>query len=60
MIITLTHDGKIFRKGQGYIGFIEDEKVYMITRDRPHCLGWFDHRNEVVSMVEKYYNDRKA
>lgn len=56
MKITLTQDGRILRDGQ-YIGFIEDEKAYVVSRDRPHCLGWFDHRTEVVKMVEEYYRD---
>ena len=59
MKIILTQDGKIMRNGQ-YVGFIEDEKAYVITRDRPHCLGWFDHRSEVTAMVEKYFNEHKA
>lgn len=58
MKITLTQDGKILRNGQ-YVGFIEDEKAYVIARDRQHCLGWFDHRVEVAGMVEKYFNDRQ-
>lgn len=56
MKITLTQDGRILRDSQ-YIGFIEDEKAYVISRDRPHCLGWFDHRAEVVKRVEEYYRD---
>lgn len=52
--IHISQDGMIYHKGR-YIGFTEDEKAYVITNnDRPHCLGWYDHKSELVKMVIEY------
>jgi hypothetical protein len=48
-------DGKIFCKTD-FIGFTEDDRVYVITRAGSRDIGSFDHRSEITLLVLDWFN----
>lgn len=48
--IQISQDGRIYANGK-YVGFLDDDKVFIITKKGSRELGRFDHRSEVVGMI---------
>ncbi|AHJ10747.1 hypothetical protein P106B_64 [Rhizobium phage vB_RglS_P106B] len=56
--IHISQDGKIFVKGQ-YVGFTEDEKVYVIGKTGALSIGSYDHRSEITALVLEWFDGRR-
>lgn len=56
--VHITQDGRIFVKGE-YRGFTEDEKVYILERDRPREIGEYEHRSEITALVLEWYSGQR-
>lgn len=48
--IKITQDGKIYANDK-YVGFLDEDRVFVITPKGSRELGRFDHRSEVVGMI---------
>lgn len=58
MKIHVSQDGKIFINGE-YAGFIEGETIYVIENDSSRPIGDFEHRSEIVGIVQEWKEGRR-
>ena len=54
--IRITTDGHIYHK-HAFIGFLDDDKVFIVTASGSREIGKFDHRSEVTAMVMDWFNE---
>jgi len=57
MKIKITQDGNIFKNNE-CVGFIDDENVFVFVNGRSVEIGEYEHRSEVIKIVENYLAGR--
>lgn len=53
--VKVRQDGQIFEHNR-FIGFIDEDKVYVMTKRGAHEIGAYDHRSEIVPLIVDWYS----